>query len=141
MTTVAAVRITNIVSVSKNSNTYVGVRSVTVNAQIGMLKPILVEGQLYASGTENVGMPDFPVTTQIAFETDGANILALMNEAKGSLVVVYKSAGGGGNKTLTIVNHQVQSMGHAQSLQDFGRPTVNGVAHSADGSTLPIAYT
>ena len=139
MATVAAVRITNIVSVVQG-DTYIGVRSATISAEIGRLLPILQEGHLYPTGTENVGTPDFPVSTQLTFEQDGANMLALMAQAKGNLVITYKVAGGGSNKVLTIANHQFRSFGHSQNLQDFGRPSINGVAHSADGSTLPLSY-
>jgi len=141
MADVAAVRITNIVSVTQGTSKYIGVRSVTINADKGRLQAILVEGNLYASGVENLGMPDFPVSTQVTFEQDGGNCLALIGEAKASLVIVYKQAGGGANKTLTIVNHQFKNFSHPQSLQDFGKPSVSGVAHSADGAALPIAYT
>ena len=139
MATVAAVRITNIVSVTQRTNTYKGVRSVTISADKGRLMPILEEGKLYASGTENVGKPDHPVTTSIVFEQDVVNMLALMAEASASLVIVCKKAAGAGNQTITIPNHQFSNIGVSQNLQDFGRPSINGVAHSADGDTLPIS--
>ena len=140
MADVVAVRITNIVSITQGSNKYIGVRSVTVTAEIGALKPVLVEGHLYPTDMENVGTPDFPVGLGVVFEQDGANMLALMAEAKASCVVVYKAAAGGSNKTMTIANNKFRNMSHSQNLQDFGRPSVNSVAHSSDGSTLPISY-
>lgn len=141
MADVAAVRLTNIVSITQGSNKYIGVRSVTIAADKGNLLPILPEGVLYPTGAENVGMSDFPVRTNVEFEQDMANMIALQAEAVGSLVIVFKSAGGGGNKTVTIANHQFRGPSINQGLQSFGRPSISGVAYSADGATLPISFS
>jgi hypothetical protein len=139
MADIAAVRLTNIKSVTQGSNKYIGVRSVTIRAEKGRLLPILPEGLKYPTGTENVGMPDHPVTTSIVFETDAGVMIAMLAEAVGSLVIVYAQSGGGADKTITIANHQFKGFSHSQNLQDFGKPSIEGVAHSADGSALPIS--
>lgn len=141
MPTVSVVRIVNIVSVTQSTNLIEGVRSVTIRADKGRLLPILAEGNLYPTGAENAGMPDFPVSTQVQFEQDHANMLAALGYAAGNLVIVFKKAGGGGNQTVTIANHQFRSSGVSQGLQDFGRPTLDGVAYSADGAALPVAVS
>lgn len=138
MATVAAKRLTNIVSITQG-DTYEGIRSVTIQTNKGRIAAILKEGNLYADGSELLGTPDFPVRTQVVFEQDAVNMLALLAQAEANLVIVLKTAGGGANQTITIANHQFESMSQAQSLQDFGRPSISGVAHSADGSTLPIS--
>lgn len=134
----SAIRIHNIVSITQGANRYVGVRSVTIQADKGKLMPILEEGNLYASGAENVGLPQFPVTVQATFETDTERMLGLIAEAVGNLVIVVKQTGGGADKTITIENHQFRNFSKAQNLQDYGRPSVKGEAFSSDGATLPI---
>lgn len=140
MPSVAAVRLHNIISVTQG-DTYLGVRSVTISADAGKLMPILDEGKLYPAGMENVGTPELPVTTQVTFETDASAMLALLGQAKANLVIVLKKVAGGGNQTITIANHKFNRISQAQSLQDFGKPTISGGAHSSDGDALPIAVT
>jgi len=139
MADVSSIRLTNIVSVTQGANKYIGVRSVNINVSKGNLLPIDEEGYLYVQGAENVGTPEFPVTTQVVFEQDHGNMLDLVAESNGDLVVVFTQSGGGANKTLTISNHEFRDFGHPQNRRDFGRPSVNGVAYSSDGSALPIA--
>ena len=143
MPDVSTVRITNIVSVTQGTNTYKGVRSVDVIADAGQLAPILEEGDLYPTGLENLGMADFPVTTRCNFETDTDVMLQMIAEAVGSLVIVYKVAGGGANKTITISNHKFRRkttpLALGASTGRFVTTSIEGVAYSADGDTLPIA--
>src|SRR3989304_3754632 len=141
MAVVAAVRIVNIISVTQGTIVEEGVRSVTITADKGRLLPILKEADLYPTASENVGTADFPVTTQIAFEQSAVNMLALLAESVGTLVIIVKKAGGAGNVTITITGHQFRRLGVPQSLQGFGRPTIDGVAYSANGTTLPISAT
>lgn len=139
-----AVRITNIVSVTQGSNKYQGVRSVDVIADKGTLAAIFVEGDLYPTGAENMGTAEFPVTTRANFETDTGVALEMIAEPVAPLVVVYKQAGGGANKTLTIPNHQFRrqttplAIG-ALSGGRFAQVSVEGSAFSADGTTLPLS--
>lgn len=141
MADIAAVRITNIVSVTQGTNVYKGIRSVTITADKGRLLPILAEGDLYPTDAENVGMPDFPVTTSMVFEQDDENMLDLLVEAKADLLIRKKVAGGATDKIITINNHQFRRMSKAQNLQDFGRPSIEGVSHAnvLTGNTLPIS--
>ena len=139
MADVAAVRLTNIVTVTQGSNVYKGVRSFSIQTDAGVLRPILEEGNQYVTGVENLGLSDFPVRTQMVFEQDAVNMIAALAEANASLVIVVKKAAGAGNETITIVNHQFKSISQPQSLQDVGRQAINGVAYSADGAALPIS--
>lgn len=144
MATEAAVRITNIVSVTQGENIYAGIRSVDVIADKGVLAPILVEGNLYATGVELLGNGAFPVQTRFNFETDGEAALALLAEATASCVIVYKVAGGGSNKTLTIANHFLQRKTAPLSLGPvtgrFPQMAVQGAAFSGDGTALPLSF-
>jgi len=139
MAEVAAVRIHNIVSITQGSNTYKGVRSVAIQADKGKLLPVLEEGKLYPSNAELVGTSEFPVTVSVVFESDGAAMLALLAEAKGTLAIVVKVAGGAPNKTISIVNFRFLRMSKSIQLQDFSRPSVEGAAHSADGEAFPMS--
>ena len=143
MPDVAAVRITNIVSVTQGSNTYKGVRSVDIITDKGTLAPIIEEGNLYATGLENLGLGDFPVTGRANYETDTDEVLAMLAEANASLVIVYKVAGGGANKTITIVNHEFRRKTSPLRLGSlsgqFVQVSVEGVAYSANSNTLPIS--
>lgn len=143
MADVVAIRLKNIVSITQGSNKYEGIRSVTISGDKGSLVPILKEGDLYPTGSELVGTPNFPITTSVEFEQDVENIFALMAEAKGSLVIVYQAASGVGTKTVTIANHEFSNVNTNQGLQGFGRPSANGVAHATAGSgnALPIAFS
>ena len=102
----AALRLKNIVSVAHGSDTYKGVRSVNINVSKGTIKEILEEGEEFPSGAENVGMPQFPVTGSIVFETDDDTMLDLLTAASGSLVITKKAITGGTNKVVTILNVQ-----------------------------------
>jgi hypothetical protein len=141
MAETAAVRLTNIVSVTHGTQTYKGVRSVNFNVDPGRYVPILEEGKLYPTGLENVGVPEFPVTGELVFEQSTTNLLVLQAAAAGSLVVVLSKAAGAGNETITITGCKFGRMGVSQSLQDFGRPSISFVAYSAAGTALPIAGT
>lgn len=139
----AAVRITNIVSVTQGTNKYEGIRSVDVIADKGTLAAIFEEGNLYPTGAENMGTSDFPVTTRANFETDTAEMLNMLAEAVASLVVVYKVSGGGANKTITIVNHQFRRKTSPLAIgaitRRFAQTSIEGAAFSADGTALPIS--
>lgn len=143
MATVVAIRLKNIVSITQGSNVYEGVRSVGITGDKGALTPILKEGDLYPTGSELVGTPNFPITTSVEFEQDVENIFALLAEAKASLVVVYQAASGVGTKTVTITNHEFSQNNFNQQLQSFGRPGISGVAHATPGAgnALPIAFS
>lgn len=141
MSNVTAVRITNIVSVSLGGTVIEGVRSVTININKGKVVPILKEGDMYPTDSENVGMPDFPVTTTTEFETDIAASMAMLAQAKGDYVITCRYAGGGaGTKAITIANHEFGSAGGQQGLQAIGTRSLPGFAHSNTdaGTTLPI---
>lgn len=138
MADVAAVRITNIKTVTQGTSVYKGIRSVTITADKGQLLPILVEGNLYPTGAINAGTREFPVTTNFVVES-GIIAAALLAEASASCVIVFSSDGG--DKTLTIANHQFRNVNQNQALQALGQVSVSGVAYSADGTALPIAFT
>lgn len=141
----AAVRITNIVSVTQGINLIGGIRSVDVIADKGVLAAIFVEGNLYPTGVEQLGKgDDFPVKTRFNFETDGEAALAMLAENTGACAIVYKVAGGGANKTLTIANHFLISRTEPLALGPitgrFPVMTLAGAAYSADGTSLPLSY-
>lgn len=143
MPDVAAVRITNIVSVVRGTDTYKGVRSVDIIADKGVLAAILEEGDLYPTGSENLGTSGFPVTTRANFESDTAVMLTMMALGAGTDVITYKPAGGGANKAITIVNHewrrQTTPLALGPVTSRFVTTSIEGQAYSADGTTLPIS--
>lgn len=139
MVEVAHVRVINIVSVAQGANTYKGVRSVSLSVNDGQYIAKLAEGMLYPTGMDNVGTPDFPVRTSITFEQSPDNVLDLLAEAAGSLVITVKVDGGGENQVITIVNHKFERPTTPFALQSPGVATITGFAYSANGTTLPIS--
>jgi len=138
-TTVTAVRLTNIVSIKQGDYVIKGVRAVTISTNKGRIMPVLEEGKKYVTGAENVGLPDFPVTTQVVFEQGIDEMTDALGYAVGNLVITCKAAGAAANQVTTIVNHQFRQFSINQGLQDFGKPQIEGVAYSADGDALPIS--
>ncbi len=138
MAIVAATRIKNIVSVTQG-DTYKGIRGVNIAVNKGRLAPVLEEGNDYPTDSENMGTDDYPVRTDTILQSSDSAGLAMQAQAKASLVIVKKKEGGAGNETVTNVNHEFGDFRSSQRLQQRGEVALSGVAHSADGTTLPIS--
>ena len=134
----AKIKIHNIKSFTKNSTSYPGIVSAEINVNKGRKVPDQNEGDLYPSGSDNVGTTEFPVTGTITLE-DMSQALTLLNSSAEDVVIVGVAHGSNSDQEFTISNAEFFTQGQQLQRQEDGRTTLQYQAHSADGSALPLA--
>ncbi len=141
MAIVATRRIKNIVSTVFGANTIKGILTVNLNVMKGKVEPTMDEGMTFPTGSEILGGSEFPVTGSLVYENEPEALMDMLVAGVEDLVITFKPDGADDNRICTISNVQFTRTSVSQNRNDFGKPQIEFVAFSTDGTSLPIAYS
>ncbi len=141
MATIAATKITDIVSFTADGDQYIGIREVRFRIMTPEIVPFRKEGTKYATEKHITAVDDFPVVGQL--RTASLNQALILLAISGDVVIVGKENSGGSNITTTITAARFRRARLQFDVQPrrFGMLDLELVAVSADGAALPITHS
>jgi len=132
------VRLKNILSYTHGADRYKGIDSGSISITKGRLVAKKDEGEFYPTGSNRLGMADFPVTITVQAESY-EYALNLLNAAKADAVLVAEGDDGS-NYDITITDLEYDTTQENLQRDEHGTFSITGKAHAdaASPTVLPI---